>query len=154
MKLRNLLSILIMLPFLCCCQEDDIEDIFVGSGTWNVGNFYTGGKWERYDNDGAKAIYQRNEDLKVLNKMTVTFHDDGTLSGTLINGTFTARWEANGKDRSIRISNMKTSTTPTGKSKELIEALTKAAYYKGDTNYLKIAPEDKKSYVQLGHYSE
>ena len=29
-----------------------------------------------------------------------------------------------------------------------------AAFYKGDTNYLKIAPEDKKSYVQLGHYSE
>ncbi len=154
MKLKNLLSILVILPFLCSCQEDDIEEIFVESGTWNVGNFYTGGKWERFDNDGARAIYQKNEDLKVLNRMTVTFHDDGTVSGTLVNGTFTARWEANGKDRTIRISNMKPSNTPTGKSKELVDALSNAAFYKGDTNYLKIAPEDKKSYVQLGHYSE
>ena len=155
MKLKHLLYILFVLPLMCSCQEDDIEDIFVKSGTWNVGNFYVGGKWEKFDNDGAKAIYQKNEDLKALNKMTVIFHEDGTLSGTLINGgTFNAKWGANGKDRTICISNMKTSATPSGKSKELIDALTNAAYYKGDSNYLKIAPEDKKSYVQLGHYSE
>lgn len=154
MRLKNLLSILLVLPFLCNCQEDDIEDIFVGSGTWNVGNFYTGGKWERYDNDGARAIYTKNEDIKALNMMTIIFQSDGTLSGSIINGTFSGKWEANGKDRTIRISNLKTSTTPSGKGKELIEALQNAAFYKGDTNYLKIAPEDKKSYVQLGHYSE
>lgn len=155
MKLKYLLSILLVLPLLCSCQEDNVEEIFVGSGTWNVGNFYVGGKWEKFDNDGARAIYQKNEDLKALNQMTVIFHDDGTLSGTLINGgTFSAKWGANGKDRSIWVSNMKTSITPSGKSKELIDALTNAAFYKGDTNYLKIAPEDKKSYVQLGHYSK
>ena len=155
MKLKYLISILLTLPLLCSCQEDDINEIFVESGTWNVGNFYVGGKWEKFDNDGARAIYQKNEDLKALNKMTVIFHEDGTLSGTLINGgTFNAKWGANGRDRTIWISNMKTSATPSGKSKELIDALTNAAYYKGDSNYLKIAPEDKKSYVQLGHYSE
>ena len=155
MKLKYLLSILLVLPLMCSCQEDNVEEIFVGSGTWNVGNFYVGGKWEKFDNDGARAIYQKNEDLKALNQMTVIFHDDGTLSGTLINGgTFSAKWGANGKDRSIWVSNMKTSITPSGKSKELIDALTNAAFYKGDTNYLKIAPEDKKSYVQLGHYSK
>lgn len=155
MKLKYLISILLVLPLFCCCQEDDINEIFVESGTWNVGNFYVGGKWEKFDNDGARAIYQKNEDLKALNKMTVIFREDGTLSGTLINGgTFSAKWGANGKDRSIWISNMKTSVTPSGKSKELIDALTNAAFYKGDINYLKIAPEDKKSYVQLGHYSE
>lgn len=155
MKLKYLISILLTLPLLCSCQEDDINEIFVESGTWNVGNFYVGGKWEKFDNDGARAIYQKNEDLKALNKMTIIFHEDGTLSGTLINGgTFSAKWGADGKDRSIWISNMKTSITPSGKSKELIDALTSAAFYKGDTNYLKIAPEDKKSYVQLGHYSE
>ena len=155
MKLKYLLSILLVLPLMCSCQEDNVEEIFVGSGTWNVGNFYVGGKWEKFDNDGARAIYQKNEDLKALNQMTVIFHDDGTLSGTLSNGgTFSAKWGANGKDRSIWVSNMKTSITPSGKSKELIDALTNAAFYKGDTNYLKIAPEDKKSYVQLGHYSK
>ncbi len=154
MKLTNLLSILLLLPLMCSCQEDNIEDIFVNSGTWNVGNFYVGGKWEK-NNDGAKAIYQKNEDIKALNQLTVIFHEEGVISGTLLNGgTFTANWIANGKDRSILISNLKTSVTPTGKSKELIDALTNAAFYKGDSNYLKIAPENKKSYVQLGHYSK
>lgn len=154
MKLKNLLSILLLLPLICSCQEDNIEDIFVNSGTWNVGNFYVGGKWEK-NNDGAKAIYQKNEDIKALNQLTVIFHEDGVISGTLLNGgTFTAKWSANGKDRSILISNLNTSVTPKGKSKELIDALTNAAFYKGDSNYLKIAPENKKSYVQLGHYSK
>ena len=154
MKLKNLLSILLLLPLICSCQEDNIEDIFVNSGTWNVGNFYVGGKWEK-NNDGAKAIYQKNEDIKALNQLTVIFHEDGVISGTLLNGgTFTAKWSANGKDRSILISDLNTSVTPKGKSKELIDALTNAAFYKGDSNYLKIAPEDKKSYVQLGHYSK
>ena len=154
MRLKNLLSILLLLPLMCCCQEDDIDVIFVKSGTWNVGNFCVGGKWEK-TNDGAKVIYQKNEDLKALNQMTVIFDEDGTLSGSLLNGgTFTAKWSANGKDRTIWISNMKTSVTPSGKSKELIDALTNASYYKGDSNVLKIAPENKKSYVQLGHYSK
>jgi hypothetical protein len=154
MKLKNLLSILLLLPLICSCQEDNIEDIFVNSGTWNVGNFYVGGKWEK-NNDGAKAIYQKNEDIKALNQLTVIFHEDGVISGTLLNGgTFTAKWSANGKDRSILISDLNTSVTPKGKSKELIDALTNAAFYKGDSNYLKIAPENKKSYVQLGHYSK
>ena len=39
MKLKHLLYILCVLPLMCSCQEDDIEDIFVKSGTWNVGNF-------------------------------------------------------------------------------------------------------------------
>lgn len=154
MKLKNLLSILLLLPLICSCQEDNIEDIFVNSGTWNVGNFYVGGKWEK-NNDGAKAIYLKNEDIKALNQLTVIFHEDGVISGTLLNGgTFTAKWSANGKDRSILISDLNTSVTPKGKSKELIDALTNAAFYKGDSNYLKIAPENKKSYIQLGHYSK
>ena len=154
MRLKNLLSILLLLPLMCCCQEDDIDVIFVKSGTWNVGNFCVGGKWEK-TNDGAKVIYQKNEDLKALNQMTVIFDEDGTLSGSLLNGgTFTAKWSANGKERTIQISNMKTSVTPSGKSKELIDALTNAAYYKGDSNVLKIAPENKKSYVQIGDYSK
>ena len=58
----------------------------------------------------------------------------------------------NGDKRTISITNLKTSNSVTGKSKELVEALQNAAYYKGDKNYLKIAPEAKNSYVQLGHY--
>jgi hypothetical protein len=80
--------------------------------------------------------------------------EDGTISGRMNNGNFTANWKANGDDRTISITQLKTTATPSGKSKELIEALKNAAYYKGDSKVLKLAPQDKKSYVQFGHYSE
>jgi hypothetical protein len=85
--------------------------------------------------------------------LTITFQEDGTLQGRLANNaTLTGHWQANGDKRTISITNLKTSNSVTGKSKELVEALQNAAYYKGDKNYLKIAPEAKNSYVQLGHY--
>ena len=120
---------------------------------WNVGNFYTGGDWNKYDNDNARAKYTKEEDIRALNALTVTFLEDGTLQGRLANNaTLSGRWQANGDKRTIFITNLKTSNTVTGKSKELVEALENAAHYKGDKNYLKLAPEAKNSYVQFGHY--
>jgi len=153
MKLKHLLYLVLALPLLWgCSNEDDVNEIFV-SGTWNVGNFYNGGDWSKV-NDGARPAYTKEEDLKALNYLTVTFMEDGNVQGRMNNGTFTAKWEANGDNRTISITQLKTTATPSGKSKELIEALKNAAYYKGDSNYLKLAPQDKKSYVQFGHYSE
>ena len=153
MKLKQVLSILCFLPLLWSCNnEDDIYEIFV-SGTWNVGNFYTGGNWDE-TNDGARAKYTKEEDIKMLNALTINFLDDGTLQGRISNGTFSANWQANADDRSVSITNLKASATPSGKSKELIDALKNATFYKGDSNYLKLASEDKKTYVQLGHYSK
>jgi hypothetical protein len=105
-------------------------------------------------NDGARPVYTKEEDLKAMNYLTVNFLEDGTVQGRISNGTYTARWEANGKDQTISITQIKTSATPIGKSKEMIEALKNAAYYKGDSKVLKLAPENKKSYMQLGHYSK
>ena len=153
MKLKHLLYLLLTLPLLWGCNnEDDVNEIF-SSGPWNVGNFYNGGDWNKV-NDGARPTYTREDDLRALNYLTVTFLKDGTLQGRMNNGTFTANWAANGKDLTLSITQLKTTATPSGKSKELIEILKKAAYYKGDSNYLKLAPQDKKSYVQFGHYSE
>lgn len=150
MKLKNWLYIFMLLPFLWSCNdEDDIDAIFI-SGTWDVRNFFTGGDWDK-TNDGARPVYTKEEDFKVLNQMTVSFLPDGSVQGKTANGTFSANWEADGKGRTVLISNIKTSTAPTGKSKQLIEALTNARFYKGDSNYLKLAPEDRKTYVQLGH---
>lgn len=151
MKLKHVFYLFLMLPLICSCNnEDDIQEIFI-SGTWNVGNFYSGGDWNKI-NDGARPVYTKEEDFKALNILTVTFLEDGTLQGKMNNGTFTAKWAADGKDRTLTITQLKTSAVPSGKSKELVEALSQAAYYKGDSKYLKIAPKDKKSYVQLGHY--
>ena len=155
MKAKHILySLLLILPMLFGCQEDDINEIFV-SGTWNVGNFYNGGDWNKYDNDGGRAKYTKEEDKRALNALTITFQEDGTLQGRLANNaTLTGRWQANGDKRTISITNLKTSNSVTGKSKELVEALENAAYYKGDKNYLKLAPATKNSYVQLGHYPQ
>ena len=151
MNLKHVFYLLLLLPLICSCNnEDDIQEIFI-SGTWNVGNFYSGGDWNKV-NDGARPVYTKEEDFKALNILTVTFLEDGTLQGKMNNGTFTAKWAADGKDRTLTITQLKTSAAPSGKSKELVEALSQAAYYKGDSKYLKIAPKDKKSYVQLGHY--
>ena len=153
MKLKHVLYLVLALPLLWACNnEDDVNEIFA-SGTWNVGNFYNGGDWNKL-NDGARPKYTKEEDFKALNYLTVTFMEDGTIQGRMNNGSFTAHWKANGDDRTISITQLKTTATPSGKSKELIEALKNAAYYKGDSNYLKLAPQDKKSYVQFGHYSE
>ena len=153
MKLKHLLYLILALPlFWGCNNEDNVEEIFA-SGTWNVGNFYNGGDWNKL-NDGARPKYTQPGDSEALNFLTVTFMEDGTILGRISNGSFTANWKANGDDRTISITQLKTTATPSGKSKELIEALKNAAYYKGDSKVLKLASQDKKSYVQFGHYSE
>ena len=153
MKLKHILYLILTLPLLWGCNnEDNVDEIFV-SGTWNVGNFYNGGDWDKL-NDGARPAFTKEDDLKALNYLTVTFLEDGTLQGRMNNGTFTAHWKANGEDRTISITQLKTTATPSGKSKQLVEALENAAYYKGDSKVLKLAPQNKKSYVQFGHYSE
>lgn len=154
MVLKHLLYLLLALSLFCSCNnEDNVNEIFI-SGTWNVGNFYVGGDWNK-ENDGARPVYTKPDDFKTMNALNITFLKDGTVQGRLSgNGTFTGKWSANGKDRTISITNLKTNVTPYGKSKELMEALKNAAYYKGDSRYLKLAPQDKKSYVQFGHYTE
>ena len=153
MKLKHVLYLMLTLPLLWGCNnEDNVDEIFI-SGTWNVGNFYNGGDWDKL-NDGARPAYTKEDDLKALNYLTVTFLEDGTLQGRMNNGTFTANWKANGEDRTISITQLRTTATPSGKSKQLVEALENAAYYKGDSKVLKLAPQNKKSYVQFGHYSE
>ena len=150
-KIKHILYLLLALPFMTRCNnEDDINEIFV-SGTWNVGNFYNGGKWDKV-NDGALPKYTKELDIKALNAMTVSFLKDGTLQGQIATGTFSGNWQANGDDRTVSITQLKVNGTPSGMSKEFIEALKAASFYKGDSNYLKLANEEKKSYVQLGHY--
>lgn len=46
MKLKSILYILMLLPFLWSCNnEDDVEEIFA-SGTWHVVDFYGKANWD------------------------------------------------------------------------------------------------------------
>ena len=121
MKLKSILYLLIALPLLWSCNnEDNIEDIF-SSGTWYLINFYGGG----LDDAGTPEFTPKDDNatLEVIQKFTIVFNNDNTFKASAQNITFEGIWEANGKDR----------------------------FYKGDSNYLRLAPEDKKSFIQLRH---
>ena len=56
MKLKSILYILMLLPFLWSCNnEDDVEEIFA-SGTWHVVDFY--GKANRDKRNGEPKYNQ------------------------------------------------------------------------------------------------
>ena len=153
MRLKNILYILCVLPFLWGCNsEDDIDEIFV-SGTWKVVNYFTKADWDKRNgeplykkdtNDGVNA-------LETIATFTLTFKDDGTFSGNMQNATFEGNWEANGKSRSIRISFKGSPDISSRLNKEFIDALKNARYYQGDSQVLLLGPEDKKSFIQLRH---
>ena len=51
MKLKSILYILMLLPFLWSCNnEDDVEEIFA-SGTWHVVDFYGKENWDNRNLD-------------------------------------------------------------------------------------------------------
>ena len=60
MKLKSILYLLIALPLLWSCNnEDNIEDIF-SSGTWYLINFYGGGL-----DDAGTPEFTRSEERRV-----------------------------------------------------------------------------------------
>ena len=53
------------------------------------------------------------------------FNDDGTVQGNIENGTYSGKWQANAKDRSIRITQIECTVSLSGKNKEFIDKLKK-----------------------------
>ena len=57
-KLKSILYILMLLPFLWSCNnEDDVEEIFA-SGTWHVVDFYGKANWDK-----RKDVYKRQTNI-------------------------------------------------------------------------------------------
>ena len=140
-------------PLLCNCNnEDDIDEIFV-SGTWNVVNYFGKANWEKQNGEPVyKLNVQEDEQaLKVISTFSLTFSENGTFTGTMQNSSFNGKWQANGKDRTIRLSFNGTPNTSTKFNKEFIGYLKDAAFYQGDSNVLMLAPQEKKTYIQLRH---
>ena len=114
-----------------CNQEDDIYEIF-DSGVWQLVNYYTGGDWESNNDRYARPAYTEAQDLESLSKITITFKNDGTFTGTLDGGTFEGKWQADPSDRSFAvIGEIKASIKLSGKNAEFIKKLELTSYYKG-----------------------
>lgn len=161
MKLKSILYMLMVLPCLWSCNnEDDVEEIFA-SGTWYVVDFYGKVNWDKRNGEPKYNTMLRSDDpairaegnraLEIISKFSLAFKTDGTITGGMQNGEFTGTWQADGNDRTVHITiNGKPNTSP-AHNKEFIDALTNARFYQGDSNYLMLAPEDKKSFIQLKH---
>ena len=81
------------------------------------------------------------------------FKEDGTLSGVMENKvSFTGKWSANPDDRSISITQLKpASSALKGRNQEFIRSLETARFYKGNSQWIQLAPEARTTYVQLTH---
>ncbi|MGL5937638.1 MAG: DUF4847 family protein [Phocaeicola sp.] len=151
MKLKTILYLLLTLPFLCGCNnEDDLNAIFQ-SGTWHIANFFTTDNWE--DTNNFNAIYKDAAEIEVLNNMEITFQADGTILGKLSNNaSFSGNWSANGGNRTISINITRTTgDVNKGLNKEVYNHLREVCFYKGDSSYLQLATVGKNKYIQLGH---
>jgi hypothetical protein len=160
MKLKSILYILMLLPFLWSCNnEDDVEEIFA-SGTWHVVDFYGKANWDKRNGEPKYNAMAHNPDktiaaegrkaLNIIHGFNITFKADGTFTGSIQNGTIEGTWQADGKDRTVNINFTKTPSS-TSYNNEFIEALNNAIFYQGDSNVLLLAPEGKKTYIQFAH---
>lgn len=160
MKLKFILYILIALPFLGSCNnEDDVEEIFA-SGTWYVVDFFDKANWDKRNGEPKYNAMAHNADktvaaegkkaLNIIHGFNITFKADGTFSGSIQNGNIEGQWQANGKDQTVNIHFTKTPSS-TSYNKEFTDALENAVVYQGDSNVLLLAPEGKKTYIQFAH---
>lgn len=149
--IKYIFSFLVIPLFLGSCnQEDDIYEIFA-SGTWRVNNYYTDCNWNNLAYKPGNPVFTSVDDLKIINSFTVVFEDDGTMRGNIDGGTFTAKWNADAKDRSFSITNISASISLSGKNAEFINRLKNVKYYHGDSNTIQLAPQDKTTYIQFNH---
>lgn len=149
--IKYIFSFLVIPMFLVSCnQEDDIYEIFA-SGTWRVNNYYTDCNWNNLAYKPGNPVFTSVDDLKIINSFTVIFEDDGTMRGNIDGGTFTAKWNADAKDRSFSITNISTNVSLSGKNAEFINRLKNVKYYQGDSKTMQLAPQDKTTYIQFNH---
>lgn len=147
---KYIIYILMLLPLLVCgCnQEDDVFEIF-SSGQWRVNNYYTDCNWNNLAYKPGKPVFTTEGDLKIVNSYTVIFEKDGTMSGQIDGGTFSAKWNADAKDRSFSITDIKATISLSGRNAEFIDRLENVRYYQGDSKIMQLAPQDRTTYIQF-----
>lgn len=150
--LKRFIYLFAFLPMmlLSSCAEDDINEIFV-SGQWALINYYNNIDWGSKLNNQGTPQYTKPQDLEELLAYTITFDADGTLKGTLSNGTFSGKWKASAEGRTFSITSLQTPDNLKGKDKEFIDFLKTVRYYRGDSTTLQLAPDGPKTCIQFAH---
>ena len=118
----------LMLAFsLASCSKDDIDDIFI-EREWKV----------TYINEGGVKRYTQGK------KYTVQFLDNTFKATTPTGGTIEGNWQANGDTRQFSCSNLRTSGLQAKDTiaQKMLQILTSAKKYDGDTNWLQIKQQD------------
>ena len=151
--LKYILMPLIAVCLLSGCNDEDDIMAILDSGEWTLGNYFTGGDWDNVNKPG-RPKYQPGEDLAAVNKLKITFNEDNTVELKLSKGVYSGKWHGDASGRTLRITDLATPHNLTGKDKEFVETLKLVRYYSGDWNYLKLGPEDKRTYMQLRHFKD
>lgn len=156
MKLKHILPLLLILPFLSGCNDsDDVLSIFT-QGKWKLTSiFYDKGSKKQVCEDywGNEASKEASMDLLDQKaNFTITFNgaelDDGvqgSYTGRAAGSNISGEWFAEGKHNAFNVYNQ---SAPDNKEdvlgKAFINALRNAYKYDGDTNgNLRIYFEDK-----------
>ncbi len=151
-----LLAMLLCSLITACNDKDDINAIFTNQ-TWYLGDFYQTSNWK--DDNNQKAIYSRDPEAMNMilcqgkDRFYISFQEERfTAKGT--GNTFSGTWSADGKTNQVSFYITKgKSSYGTGLEKELTQMfydyIKNGKFYTGNIFWLKIFPDDKKSFMQL-----
>jgi hypothetical protein len=152
MNFKNLLTLLLTVPFIIACNnEDDINAIFC-SGTWQLNNFYITSQWNKQNITDSRLQYENmnEKDLAEVQSFSIKFSEDGSFTAIANNSNIQGTWSADGKSRKVSVSY---TGQPSGTTwaKRYFEALKNAKYYKGTNGFLQLAPQETNSFIQFKH---
>ena len=103
-----------------------------------------------YTDGPVGLVHRRLAVIDLAGGAQPIFNEDGTLEGSLGTQRFTGKWSADPKDRSVSFTQLSPSSDNlSGMSKEFIQRLENARYYRGDSKTLQLAPESRTSCIQL-----
>ncbi len=137
MRLKLIGILLLMLPFICSCNDDDdIEGIFLNR-IWYV--------TEVFNSAGTPALEdsQRSEIRNNQSRYYISF-TQSSFMGVAGSNQFSGSWTVNGSNHSIRFYNISQGTSNTISS-HIIQILENAERYEGDYNQLRIYTSDEAS---------
>lgn len=151
----------VLLPLLNSCNnEDDIEAIFVGQ-KWYLGNFYTTTQWDDVNNrhpyfsasEEAEAVKAINNNGR--NRFYIFFNDAKHFTAKGLDNVFSGTYQANGKTNTLTF-NITSGNAPGEKdsiakriNSFFYQRIQECGFYYGSTIYLKLFPQDKRSFMQF-----